>query len=121
MFKLNRMMNIVHTRTFEKRAEIPMPELSNEKVFPATGRVKAIFDPSMKWHLIEEYGIDSFTETDDGRLLFEHDYPDDEGLIAWILSCRDKVTVLEPDSIRDKLYQIACNMADKYGPEEKDE
>ena len=49
-----------------------------------------------------------------GSLLFEHEYADDEGLISWMLSCRDKVTVIEPESIREKLYEIACDMAEKY-------
>ena len=93
--------------------------LSNEKVFPARGKVKAVFDPSMKWQLVEEYGVGSFEEQPDGTLLFEHEYSDDEGLISWMLSCRDKVTVIEPESVRDKLYQIACDMAEKYERKEK--
>ena len=82
MFKLNRMAELVHARYFEKRSAVPMPDLSNEKVFPPQAKVKAVFRPSMKWHLIEEYGIESFTEMPDGKLLFEHDYADDEGLLS---------------------------------------
>ena len=26
----------------------------------------------------------------------------------------DKVTVIDPESVRDKLYEIACDMAEKY-------
>ena len=77
-------------------------------------RVKAIFDPSMKWQLVEEYGVDSFTEMDDGNLMFEHEYADDEGLLSWMRSCRDKVTVLEPERIREKLYQITSEIAKRY-------
>ena len=47
-------------------------------------------------------------------LLFEHDYADDEGLLSWILSCRDMATVLEPESIREELFRIASELADKY-------
>ena len=114
MFKLNRMDNITHTVAFEGNREVPLPDLTNEKVFPAKGRVKALFDPSMKWQLVEEYGVDSFTETDDGSLLFEHEYADDEGLLSWMLSCRNKVTVLEPERIREKLYQITSEIAKRY-------
>ena len=119
LFKLNRMDGIKHGEVFERRAEIPLPELSNEKVFPAKGRVKAVFDPSMKWQLVEEYGVGSFIEQPDGTLLFEHEYADDEGLISWVLSCRDKVTVIEPESVKDKLYQIALEMTAKYERKEK--
>ena len=114
LFKLNRMVSIVHGEVFERRSEIPLPELSNEKVFPVRGKVRAVFNPSMKWQLVEEYGVGSFEEQSDGSLLFEHEYADDEGLISWMLSCRDKVTVIEPESIREKLYEIACDMAKKY-------
>ncbi len=114
LFKLERMDGIVHGENFERRDGIPLPELSNEKIFPARGRVKAVFDPSMKWQLVEEYGAGSFKEQADGTLLFEHEYADDEGLISWMLSCRDKVTVIEPESVKDKLYQIACDMIGKY-------
>ena len=117
MFKLNRMTEIVHAGSFEKRSAVPMPDLSNEKVFPSRAKVKAVFHPSMKWHLIEGYGIESFTEMPDGKLLFEQDYADDEGLLSWLLSCRDKVTVLEPESIKEELFRIASELAEKYRKE----
>ena len=114
LFKLNRMDAIAHGSGFEKRTEIPMPDLSNEKVFPAKERVKAVFDPSLKWRLIEEYSADCYQILPDGNLLFEHDYSDDEGLLAWMLSCRDKVTVIEPEHIRKELGRIASDIAKKY-------
>ena len=114
MFKLNRMAELRHAGRFEQRSAIPMPDLSNEKMFPPQAKVKAVFHSSMKWHLIEEYGPGSFAELPDGTLLFEHDYADDESLLSWILSCRDKVTVLEPESIREKLFRIASELAEKY-------
>lgn len=114
LFKLNRMDSITHIASFEGNREVPLPDLSSEKVFPAKDRVKALFDPSMKWQLVEEYGVDSFMEQGDGSLLFEHEYADDEGLLSWMLSCRDKVTVLEPERIRKKLYQITSEIAKRY-------
>ena len=71
----------------------------------------------MKWHLIEEFGIDSFTVQSDGSLLFEHEYSDNESLLTWILSCRDKVTVMEPEFLRENLCQIASHIVKKYEKE----
>ena len=119
LFKLNRMEGIVHGEGFERRGKIPVPELSNDKVFPATGKVQALFEPSMKWQLVEEYGVGSFTEQPDGKLLFEHEYADEEGLIAWMLSCRDQVTVIGPESVKNRLYQIARDILNRYEKEEK--
>ena len=120
LFKLNRMDSISHAAAFKGDREVPVPDLSNKKVFPAKDMVKAMFDPSMKWQLVEEYGVDSFTEMDDGNLLFEHEYADDEGLLAWMLSCRNKVTVLEPKRIREKLYHITSEIVKRYEENENE-
>ena len=117
LFKLNRMTDITHVKSFEKKQDVPVPDLSKEKVFPLDFRVKALFEPSMKWQLIEEYGADSFTEQPDGKLLFECDYADDEGLLSWLLSLRDQVTVIEPESIRRKMFHIATELTEKYKKE----
>ena len=117
LFKLNRMTEIAHVRSFEKKNDVPMPDLSNEKIFPTKGKIKAICDPSLKWHLIDEHGMDSFTELPDGKLLFEHDYADEEGVLSWILSMRDAVTLLEPESIRQRLFYIATELSEKYRKE----
>ena len=114
IFKLNRMDKISHGDSFEKRSEVPMPNLEGNEIYPPTGIVKAIFDPSTKWRLIEGYGVDSFTELPDGTLLFEHEYADDEGLIEWLLSFTNLVTVKEPEYIRDKLVRITTEIANKY-------
>ena len=46
--------------------------------------------------------------------MFEHTYADDEGLLSWLLSLRDKVTVIEPESIRKQLLRIATELTEKY-------
>lgn len=50
----------------------------------------------------------------DGSLLFEHEYFDDESLISWMLSYGNKVTVIEPVHIRERLFQITSDIAEKY-------
>lgn len=114
MFKLNRMDKI--TKTMEESADrdVPMPDLSVETIFSGGINVKAVFDPSMKWHLIEEFGPDSFKVQSDGTLLFEHEYTDKENLITWMLTCKDRVTVLEPQDIRNELFHIANSIKKKY-------
>ena len=117
MFKLNRMDKIVQTEERAAERKVPMPDLSPETIFPGNIYVKAVFDPSMKWHLIEEFGPDSFALQQDGTLLFEHEYTDQEHLLTWMLSCKDKVTVLEPEDVRNELFHIADNIRKKYEEE----
>ena len=107
LFKLNRMDNVILTdKTFECR-EVPVPDLSNEKVFKGGIKVRAFFDPDVKWRLMEEFGPKCFEETNDGRLLFSAEYTDMDNLISWILTFGDKAEVIEPEEARKKLLEIA--------------
>lgn len=114
MFKLNRMDELIQTMEEAADRDILMPDLSTEAIFPGGIHVKAVFDPSMKWHLVEEFGSNSFKVQSDGTLLFEHEYTDKENLITWMLTCKDRVTVLEPEDIRNELFHIADSIKKKY-------
>lgn len=114
LFKLNRMDKVTMRETFVLERNIPMPDLSNERIFPGGISVKALFDPDCKWRLVEEFGPDCFTVQEDGLLLFQADYTDKENLITWLLSFRDKATLLEPEEIREELRQSILLMKKKY-------
>ena len=88
--------------TFEERL-VPLPDLSNERIFPGGIRVKALFEPECKWRLVEEFGTSCFEEQKDGKLLFRADYTDAENLLTWLLTFRDKVVLLEPKELQEEL------------------
>ena len=46
--------------------------------------------------------------------MFQADYTDKENLITWLLSFRDKATLLEPEAIREELRQSILLMKKKY-------
>lgn len=107
LFKLNRMDRVAETDKDFVRRNVPMPKLSNEKIFPGGIRVKALFTSDMKWRLVEEFGSHCFTETDDGRLLFTADYSDMNNLVAWLMTFGAKAEVLEPVEARDIIRRNA--------------
>lgn len=114
LFKLNRMDKTqLSERSFTKR-EAPVPDLSNEKIFPGRISVKALFEPECKWRLIEEFGIGSFVEQENGKLLFQADYTDVENLISWLLTFGDRVELLEPVEVRERIADIAKKLARVY-------
>ena len=86
---------------------VPMPNLSNEKIFPGGIKVKVLFAPDVKWRLVEEFGPHCFTRTDDGRLLFSADYTDMENLVTWLMTFGAKAEVLEPKEARDIIRRNA--------------
>lgn len=113
LFKLNRMEDPEMGEHFERRS-VPLPDLSNERIFPGGIRVKALFDPVCKWRLVEEFGADCFEEQEDGRLLFRADYTDKDNLMTWLMSFRDQVTLLEPEEIRAEIAETLCRMLKNY-------
>ena len=76
-------------------------------------RLVALFDPSVKYQIIETYGFDYFTETDDG-LLFKLGFTSEEYLIRWLLGFGDKVKVLEPSNIVESMKTIVKNILAHY-------
>lgn len=114
LFKLNRMDELkISAAGYEIRA-VPMPDLSNERIFPGGIKVKAVFQSEMRWRLVEEFGPDCFETQSDGTLLFHSEYTDDESLINWLLTFQDQVEVLEPEQIRKKLLRIAVHVTEIY-------
>ena len=114
LFKLNRMDCLFKTNEAFIAKNAPLPDLSTEKRFPFEIWVKAIFQKEEKWRLVEEFGVNCFTENADGTLLFSAGYTDMENLIHWLLTFGDRVQVLEPKEVKDRLIQIAQNMLEQY-------
>lgn len=55
-----------------------------------------------------------FSRTKDGTLLFQADYTNQDNLLTWLLSFRDRVELLEPKEIREQLRQSILQMKKKY-------
>lgn len=114
MFKLNRMEGLKKTEEKFVPRQVPMPDLSNERIFPANIRVKALLEADAKWRLVEEFGPRCFREQKDGRLLFEMDYTDEDSLVGWLLTFGEKAEVLEPPAVRERLLKTAENIVSNY-------
>ncbi|MBR4058667.1 MAG: YafY family transcriptional regulator [Lachnospiraceae bacterium] len=56
----------------------------------------AVYDASVKYRLVEEYGHNSFIEQEDGMLYTEWGFTKTEAAVEWFLSFGNKVKVLGP-------------------------
>lgn len=117
LFKLNRMDKLEITDEEFVPRSASVPNLSNEKIFPGRIKVKAVFEPQMRWRLVEEFGSKCFEEQEDGKLLFQCEYTDEESMLQWLLTFRDQVKVLEPEKIRGELLKIAEGVMEIYKEE----
>lgn len=115
LFKLNRMTELQISEEKYELRPVPLPDLSAERIFPGEGRIEAIFQPDMRWRLVEEFGPESFETLPEGKLFFSADYSDDENLLSWLLTFCDKVEVLSPSSLREKMKDSITKMEEVYG------
>lgn len=120
LFKLNRMTELAKTGDVFICREVTPPDLADEKIFPGEVKVKALFDPEVKWRLVDEFGPDCFTETKDGKILFTSDFSDEDSILTWFMTFGDKAEVIEPEDLRKKLIDRIGRMMKTYQRSEED-
>ena len=115
MYKLNRLWKLKTSQEYFTNREIPEGDLNYGEFLEAKNyRLKAEFEKSQTYRIVEEYGVDSFRESEQGNLIFEREFASYENMLNWALSFGDKITVLEPDILRADLYKQAKNNSLKY-------
>ena len=72
------------------------------------------FDPSIKVLVEDYFRAGKITLQDDGYLVAEISFPEDEWVYGWLLSYGEKVEVLKPDHIREILLKKSLEIAKKY-------
>ena len=91
-----------------------MPELPSAVFMKPKVCAKILFEPEAKWRLIDDFGIDSFKEQPEGKLLFTFDFMDADNLFNWLLSFGSQAELLEPVELRELFLAIIRNMVEKY-------
>ncbi len=114
VFKLNRLWALKKTEICFTIREIPAQRLELGGDLTDDFEVTLLFDPSVRYRLIEDFGFRSFTETDNGMLLFHVGYTNRDYIVSWILAFGDKVKILHPPELAKNMKQIAKNIYNCY-------
>lgn len=115
LFKLNRLWNLIKTDICFEIKDIPSQALNFGKFLEKSNfKLKAIFNESEKFRIIEEYGLDSFEVSDNGQIIFEWSFTNYDNMLRWVLSFGDKVTVLSPKELICDLRLQSENILKKY-------
>ncbi len=112
LFKLQRLWDLRLTNERFAPREIPADKLPGTG-FPDDKTLVALFQPSERYKLIEDYGLHCYEETRDG-LRLEVGYTNRDYMLGWILSFRDRVKVLEPADMAEEIRRIAEKMVSLY-------
>ncbi|MCL1807266.1 MAG: YafY family transcriptional regulator [Oscillospiraceae bacterium] len=70
-------------------------------------KLVALFDPSVRYKLIDCYGLNCYTETEGGLLRLEAGYTNSDYMVSWLLGFAGMAKVLEPQEIADGLRRAA--------------
>lgn len=114
LFKLNRITELKTGRAITKKHIKPSPDFSSENIFPTEFTIEAVFDSSVKWRIIDEYGIDSFTQLESGKLHFIHEANDKYSLFSWLLTFGKSVELLKPESLRFEFTEYLKSISNIY-------
>lgn len=114
LFKLNRIWKHTILDSFFSPREIPEQKLDFDHHLPDQHKITILFDPSVKYRIVEEYGPDCYTITEDERLLFKTGYTNRDFIIGWVLGFGDKACVLEPPDIAQEILDKAKKIIRLY-------
>ncbi len=114
MYKLNRLWELRLTENSFVTQEIPHEKKNFGAHLTDDYFVTAIYDSSVKYRLVEEYGPHSFTVMEDGRLYTRCGFTNPDNTVLWFLGFGDMVEVLDPPEVREKLKAISQNIFKKY-------
>lgn len=106
MFKLTRITNL--KLTGQKIEYRDVPQYICDKLRHTKDGVSVIvkFDSSVKWRLIDEYGIEMLTEDKDGNIILTFNWTDILSFYQYILTFGDKAEIIEPNEYREELQNF---------------
>ena len=114
LFKLQRLWELsVRSENFAPR-EVPAEKRDLFAALPDDKKLVALFDPRMKYRLIETYGLDCYTEIETGQLRLEIGYTHQDYMVSWLLGFGGSAMVVEPREIACALREAAKKMIKAY-------
>ena len=116
LFKLNRISELQNLKTIYEERFISEEELNfDDYIWIDDIKLVALFDMSVKYRLIDEYGPECITfDNQSGKLRFENVFTNHNYLIQWILSYGDAVRVIEPVELINEVCKNAKNILFQY-------
>lgn len=114
MYKLRRLWNLAVTDDTFKIREIPEEKKQFGSHMTDDCIISAVYDLSVKYRLVEEYGHTCFTEQEDGKLYTEWGFTSQKDAVEWFLSFGNKVKVLAPPEMVELMKSTLDSVKNLY-------
>lgn len=114
MFKLTRITQLAITD--DMCGDRAVPEYTSDKLRHTKGEIKVTvkFDDSVKWRIIDEFGVDLLNYDDNGNLLMTFTWSDIPSLYRYILTFDSNAEIIDPPEYRREFAQLVKNIISKY-------
>ena len=114
MFKLTRMTELAVTDDICKDRAVP--EYTCDKLRHTKGEIKATvkFDTSVKWRIIDEFGVDHLKYDDNGDLLMTFTWSDVPSFYRYILTFGSNAQIIDPPEYRWEFAELVKNIISQY-------
>ena len=114
MYKLRRLWNLQITDEIFAIRDIPEEKKRFGSHITDDYVITAVYDASVKYRLVEVYGHTSFKEQEDGKLYTEWGFTDPNEAVLWFLGFGDKVEIIHPPEMIEKIKNMINNLSKKY-------
>lgn len=114
MFKLSRLTNLKCTG--EKCEDREVPAYTCDKLLHTKGEIEVVvrFDKSVKWRLIDEYGIDKVDEDKDCNIIIRFTWSDIPSFYSWILTFGTHAEIISPEECRQEFIDLVDKIRRTY-------
>ncbi len=106
LYKLRRLWGLQVTQDAFSPREIPEEKRRFGSHMTDDYMVAAVYDPCVKYRLVEEYGPGWFTEQEDGKLYARRGFTTRQQAVDWFLGFGDKAKVLEPPEMVERMKSV---------------
>lgn len=113
MYKLRRLWDLRLTGEGFAPREVPEEKRRFGSNITDGYMTQAVYDPSVKYRLVEAYGAGSFSVREDG-LYAEWGFTTVEGAVEWFLGFGGKVRVLGPEELMERMREEARAILEQY-------
>ncbi|MGE5654803.1 MAG: helix-turn-helix transcriptional regulator [Bacillota bacterium] len=114
LFKLNRLWNCWMTAEAFSPKEVPAEQLDVGEYFANGSMITILFDRSVEYILVEDYGPGSYEATEDGRLSLTVPYTNKSYILSWVLGFADKAEVVAPAELVAEIRDLARKTILRY-------
>lgn len=114
MYKLRRLWNLTVTDDIFNMREIPEEKKQFGSHMTDDYIISAVYDLSVKYRLVEEYGHTCFTEQEDGKLYTKWGFTTQKDAVEWFLSFGNKVKVLAPPEMVELMKSTLDSIKSLY-------